>query len=147
MSREILKDMKVSVAKKVENQKPQPVELVEFQLVLRKKTRKANDTNIEGLKAKLQDKGLIVFVGEEWVAETRKTIWSEIMKNVSAPRIRGTIVLLKGDLLVKLADEKICGALREIQQECRILVREEGWHGSRSLFMRRYYYLLLLFWF
>lgn len=45
----------VFVAKMVENQKPQPVEEGEFQLVSRKKTIKANDTKIDKLKAKLPD--------------------------------------------------------------------------------------------
>jgi len=120
----------------MEKSKLQLVKDTNFQVVERKKSKRDRDNkNIEGLKAKLPEKSFILSVGLNGTAEARKNLWPEIVKKINAPKVKGTYVLPRGDLLIKLADEKTYETLREIQRGAAFRLGRRVRGGPESSFM------------
>jgi len=99
----------------------------EFTVVKRKNKKIVPEKDrLEKLKAREPEKSFVVAAGEGGSDMARKAIWSEIVKKVSAPQVRGSFVLPRGDLVIKPADGKTYEALKEIERGGLISVREEG---------------------
>jgi len=91
----------------------------EFQEVKRRKSNKRKgviETEIrENLKTKLPDKRFIVEVKRDGAENTKKALWTEVLKRVNVPQIKNTRMLPRGDLAVKPGDEKTYQALKDFE--------------------------------
>ncbi|VVC46512.1 Zinc finger, CCHC-type [Cinara cedri] len=77
------------------------------------------------MKAKAPVKAFVVKVGEGGVEEARKSLWSDLLKGLPAPKIANTVTLPRGDILVKPVDEGTFRALKRMEDEGKA-VREES---------------------
>jgi len=98
-----------------------------FQTVSRKRIskRKREFEGLEFYRNKKPDKSFLVEVGREGRDTIKKNLWSEIVKRVSAPQVKNTRILPRGDITIKPGDEATYKVLKEIQNEGLIKLREE----------------------
>jgi len=97
----------------------------EFVIVKTRKSLRKQVAKLEKLKDKIPDKGFIIPIKEGSIKEVKQVLWNEIVKKVKVPQVNNIRILPRGDLLVKPADAKTIEALRNIEKEGLIPVKEE----------------------
>lgn len=83
---------------------------------------------LEKMKAAAPPKAFIVSKGDLETGEVRKKVWTDLLKVVGTPQVRGTYVLPKVNLLIKPADRRTFDALKglETTADTSVKVREES---------------------
>jgi hypothetical protein len=89
-----------------------------------KADRESEDRKKEALRKKELPKSFIVRVGEKGLGEVKKSLWSEIVGKVGAPKVSKTSVLPRRDLRLIPGDARTEGALRDLMKEGKVEVLE-----------------------
>lgn len=90
----------------------------------KKRTVELEERRKESWRAKEPAKSFVVEVGDRDRATVRKGVWSEILKKVRAPQVTRTSTMARGDLRITPGDDRTAEALRELEREGKVGIRE-----------------------
>jgi len=78
---------------------------------------------------------LIVSVGGAGVREAKKKLWAYLLKGIAVPKISNSAKLLRGDLIVRPADEATYKALKSIEDRGWLVKRKRPGSPQSSFMM------------